>query len=323
MSVSFSALVLSLTSLLGWGAAEEVRVQGYVEVEYVLVAPQIAGSLEEVTVKRGDAIKKGAPLFSLERQAEILAVEGAQAEANQKAAQLADLLKGKRQPELDALLAQRAQALAAHDLAKINFDRDQKLLKTKSISQADWDVRRAALEQARAKLAEVEAALVLAGQSQGRDDAIKAAEASLVAAYAARAQAQWKLEQKTVFAPADAFVFDTLYQTGEYIPQGQAVVSLLPPENIKVRFFLNDTQLGQVHVGDTVHISTRALSQPVVAHISYVSPTAEYTPPQLYNRDNREKLIYMIEAKPENPAQLTLHPGQPVDVTFAPPATKS
>lgn len=314
MFSTLSAALLSLLAALGLAAAPPSMVQGYVEAEYVLVAPQFSGTLETLSVARGETVRPGQPLFALERQAETLATERAEAEASQKAAQLADLLKGKRQPELDALVALRDQAAAAFQLAKTNFERDEPLLQTKAISQADLDARRAALDQARAKLEEAEAQLAVGQQSVGRDDAIRAAEAALVAANAFRAEAQWRLDQKKRFAPSGAFVFDTMYREGEYIQAGQPVISLLPPENIKVRFFVTEPLLGRIKPEEKVQILVQG--SPIAARVSYISPKAEYSPPQLFNRDNREKLLYMIEAKPET-LSLALHPGQPVDVLLS------
>ncbi len=312
MAQSFSALLFSFLAFLGLGGAQPPTAQGYVEAEYVLVAPQIPGRLETLNVSRGQPVQKDMPLFALECQAETLAVLRAEAETTQKAAQLDDLLKGKRQPELDALIALRSQAASAFDLARINFERDDKLLKTKAVSQAELDARRATLDQARAKLEEAEAALAMGQQSLGRDDAILAAQAALDAAKASRAEAQWRLDQKSVGAPEEAFVFDTLFRPGEYVAAGQPIVSLLPPENIKIRFFVAEPQLAGLRFQQRVEIRLSG-GESLGAKISYFSPKAEYTPPQLFNRDNREKLLYMVEAVPEKDAT-RLHPGQPVDV---------
>jgi len=314
MPQSLTAAFLAFLSFFGLADPANLTVQGYVEAEYVLVAPQFSGTLTTLSVSRGDAVKKGDSLFLLDKQAEALATERAEAEAAQKAAQLTDLIKGKRQPELDALIASRDQAAAAFQLAKTNLVRDEQLLETKAVSQADLDSRRSALDQTRAKLEEAEA-LLLAGQlSVGRDDAIRAAQAALLAANAARAEAQWREDQKSLMAPVDAFVFDTLYKTGEFIQAGQPVVSLLPPENIKVRFFVTEPELATIRLHEPVQIE--ALDKPIKAHISYISPKAEYTPPQLFNRENRSKLLYMIEAVPDAPSA-ALHPGQPVDVRLS------
>lgn len=320
MLEGLSSTFLSLLAALGLAGAPAESLQGYVEADYILVAPQLSGQIETLEVQKGAQVKKGEPLFVLEHRAESLALERAEAQVAASAAQLADLLKSKRQPELDALVAQRDQAAAALDLAKINGERTEKLAKTKAVSQAALEADRAALDQAKARFEEALAALATGQQSVGRDDAIRAAAAALSSSEIAREEARWRLEQKQVAAPQDAFVFDTIYRAGEYVGAGAPVVSLLPAENIKVRFFVAAPQLQALALRQAVEIEG-AGTPPLRARIAYISPKAEYTPPQLFNRDNRERLLYMIEAVPEREA-LRLHPGQPVDVRLLQDTTK-
>src|SRR5271168_2059085 len=231
------AAFLGLLALIGFAQPGAAVYQGYGEGEYVLVAPQIAGTVETLNVARGDRVHKGDALFTLEQVSEQAALDQAQAQVYHAYATLADLIKAKRQPELDMLVAQRDEALAALEIAQINYARDQKQIKDQAISQATLDADKATLDQATAKLAETEATLATGKLSTGRDDAIHAAQADILADEAAKAGAQWRLDQKKLVAPADAFVFDTLYRPGEFIDAGQAVVSLLPAANIRVRVF--------------------------------------------------------------------------------------
>jgi len=290
--------------------------QGYVEGEYVLVAPQIAGTLERVDVRRGQTITQGDVLFVQEHAAETAAFVQAKAKADRAEAALADLIKAKRPPELDALIAQRDQAQAALRIATITYERDLKQLGVKAVSQALVDADKAAMDQAKARLEEAEAALASGRLSVGRDDAIRAAQADVLAGQAALAEAKWRLDQKQVVALFGAFVFDTLYLPGEYVAAGQPVVSLLPPENIRVRFFVPEKKLSGITTGMAVQVRVDGESEPRAARVTYISPQAEYSPPQLYNRGNRERLLFMIEATPDK-APEELHPGQPVDVTVS------
>ncbi|MGE3623354.1 MAG: HlyD family secretion protein, partial [Bdellovibrionales bacterium] len=279
----------------------------------VLVAPQIAGTLETLNVARGQTVHKGELLFTLEHADETAALSQAKAEAERARSTLADLTKGKRPTELDTLVALRDQAAAELDLAALNFERDQKQYKVNAVSKAVLDADKAALEQARARLAQTEADVATGRLSTGREDAVRAAEADVAANEAAVAGAQWKLDQKTLEAPADAFVFDTLFRPGEYVAAGQPVVSLLPAPNIRARFFVPEPKLATVPAGTAVKIHCNGCPQEIPAHVTYVSPQAEYSPPELYNRDNRARLLYMIEATPDEHPEL-VHPGQPVDV---------
>ena len=131
------------------------------------------------------------------------------------------------------------------------------------------------------------------------------------------AQADWRLRQKTVASTVTGVVTDTNFTRGEWVAAGAPVVSLLPPENIKVRFFVPEAGFGALKAGDAVQVTLSGQPAPLTAHISYLSPQPEYTPPILYNRENRAKLVFMVEAVFDPAAARDLHPGQPVDVTVS------
>jgi HlyD family secretion protein len=166
------------------------------------------------------------------------------------------------------------------------------------------------------QVAEAEARLATA-RLGGRTDALIAAEAEVAAAQAALDHAGWAVAQKSQSAPRAALVYDTLYRAGEFIPAAIPVVSLLPPENIKVRFFVPEAEFDGLKAGAPVLVAITGRPTPLEARISYLSPRPEYTPPVLYNRENRAKLVFMVEAVLDPAAARDLHPGQPVDVTLA------
>ncbi|MEW6584097.1 MAG: efflux RND transporter periplasmic adaptor subunit [Nitrospirota bacterium] len=130
------------------------------------------------------------------------------------------------------------------------------------------------------------------------------------------AQAEWDFSQKSQTAPQAGSVFDTLYREGEWVAAGRPVVALLPPENIKVRAFVPETRIGSVHPGDNVRVFVDGVREPFVGKVSFISPQAEYTPPVIYSRESRGKLVFMIEAVFAPATAVKLHPGQPVDVEF-------
>src|SRR5262249_35865953 len=109
-------------------------------------------------------------------------------------------------------------------------------------------------------------------------------------------------------------VFDTLYRQGEWVAAGRPVVALLPPTNIKVRAFVPQTQIGTVQVGQGVRVNVDGVAEPFLGEVSFISPQAEYTPPVIYSRESREKLVFKIEIVFDPQAGASLHPGQPVDV---------
>ncbi|WP_180180291.1 HlyD family secretion protein, partial [Achromobacter insuavis] len=150
----------------------------------------------------------------------------------------------------------------------------------------------------------------------GRQDQRRAQAAQVEAARATLAQADWTLAQKRLAAPTAALVFDTLYRVGEWVPAGSPVVSLLPPGNIKVRFFVPETVVGTLKPGQQATVRCDGCGDPVPVRIDYISPQAEYTPPVIYSRETRGKLVYMVEARPAADAATRLHPGQPVEAAL-------
>ena len=129
-------------------------------------------------------------------------------------------------------------------------------------------------------------------------------------------QTDWSFDQKKQDAPQSGLVYDTLFRQGEWVPGGKPVVVLLPPQNIKVRAFVPETIIGSIHYGDTAEVRVDGVQEPFVGKVSYISPRAEYTPPVIYSRETRVKLVFMVEMVFDPAAAVNLHPGQPVDVQF-------
>jgi HlyD family secretion protein len=305
---------LAALALAGCSRQTPPTYQGYLEGEFVYVAAPLAGQLEQLSVARGQRVGAGARLFRLEQVAEAAAAREAGQRLQQAQARLADLQKGQRPSELAALEARLAQARAAAELSARELERATRLHQTTVLSDDDFDRARLSHEANLKLVAEISATLETA-RLGGRPDAIAAAEADVAAAQAALDRANWSVAQKTRVAPQDALVYDTLFREGEFVPAGQPVVSLLPPENIKVRFFVPEGELAALRAGQTVHVNLSGRAAPLEARISYLSPRPEYTPPILYNRENRAKLVFMVEAVFAAAAARDLHPGQPVDVT--------
>jgi len=126
--------------------------------------------------------------------------------------------------------------------------------------------------------------------------------------------AEWRIGQRHVTAPAAGVVADVLARPGETIPAGGPVVSLLPPENILVRFFVPEALLAKVHSGDKVALRCDGCPADLAATISFISPQAEYTPPVIYSEASRAKLVYMVEARPPPAEAALINPGQPIAV---------
>lgn len=292
--------------------------QGYVEGEFVLVSPTLGGTLETLAVQRGMHVAAGDRLFALDPTSEAAARDQAAAMLQQARDRLANLSKGRRLPEIDVIAAQKAQAEAQLRLAQLDLQRQQRLLGSTAFMRQQLDQAQATYDQRKSRVDELAAQLEVAQMTQGRDDELRAAERDIAATEATLAQAQWRLDQKTVAAPASGLVADTYFNPGEMIAAGQSVVSILPPENIKVRFFVPEQMLARVSIGTALAIGCDGCAAEIPATVRFVSPQAEYTPPVLYNRENRNRLVFMIEARPTARAE-ALRPGQPVDVMVSAP----
>lgn len=290
--------------------------QGYAEGEYVRIAASFAGALQRLAVQRGMQVNAGDDLFVLEQENEAAARREAEERLKNAEAQLANLQKAKRAPELDAARAQLAQAEAAMKLSAAQLKRREQLVSQNFVSKESLDEVRSAYERDRQRVSELRAELATAQLPVARPDEIKAGEYAVEAAKAALAQAEWKLAQKSVKAPVAGLVQDTYYVSGEWVNANQPVVSLLPPQNIKVRFFVDERYLGTVRIGQKVSVNCDGCPAPVAAQISFISPQAEFTPPVIYSREERAKLVFLIEARPTLEDAPKLHPGQPMEVKF-------
>jgi HlyD family secretion protein len=319
-TISAIGLSLGMSCLHGCSKAPADRVQGYVEGEFVYVASPLAGQLDVLAVERGAQVKAGAALFSLDSTLETAAHDEAERRLAQAQANLDDAKKGKRPSEIQSMTAQLDQARSALVFAEAEFARAEGLKKTGAISQQDYDQDRSARDQALQRATQMSADLETAQLGQ-RDDQISAADQEAKARQAALAQAQWNLSQKHQDAPKSGLVFDTLYRQGEWVESGHPVVVLLPPENVKVRAFVGEWRIGSVAVGDSIRVVVDGVAAPFVGKVSFVSPRAEYTPPVIYSRESRDKLMFMIEIVFDAQSAMKLHPGQPVDVLLAPAGT--
>jgi HlyD family secretion protein len=290
--------------------------QGYIEGEFVYVAAPLPGALEKLQVQRGAQVKVGDPLFVLESVAEKAARDEAEPRLLQARANLEDAKKGKRPSEISSIEAQLKQAQAALELSEKELVRAENLLRTAgAATEQDVDRAHSARDQDRERVVGLKADLETA-RLGARPDQVAAAEANVKALEAALTKAEWDLAQKRQSAPQAGAVFDTLYRDGEWVAAGRPVVALLPPQNIKLRVFVPEARLGSLHLGDPLQVFVDGVNESIAAKVSFISPRAEYTPPVLYSRESRSKLVFLVEAIFELGPAARLHPGQPVDVQF-------
>jgi HlyD family secretion protein len=285
---------------------------GYVEGEFVYVASPLPGTVT-LTISRGTTVKKGDPLFALENDAERSARDEAGKRLAQAKASLQDIRKGLRPTEIAALNAQLQQAKSALSLAETEYERQDKLLRTGAVSRQSLDSARSVRDQQQQLVARIESELQTA-RLGARSDQVAGAEANVKALEAVLARAEWELSQKSRKSPETALVYDTLYRSGEWVASGRPVVSLLPPEGIKVRAFVPEGMISRVRINAPATITVDGIRESFIGKVSFISPRAEYTPPVIFSRENRAKLVYLVEVSFPPETAVRLHPGQPVDV---------
>jgi HlyD family secretion protein len=311
-SKDLAALFCAL-ALAGCSPAPPAGYPGYVEGEFVRVAAPLSGTLLELAVQRGTEVAKEAPLFTLESEQERAARAEAQARVRQAQATLANLEKARRPPEIAAARAQLAQAQASLRQSDADLVRTQKLVADRFLPPQQRDQALAARDRDRGRVAELTQQLRVANLP-ARSDEIAAANAEVKAASDALAQAQWRVEQKSQTAPVAGLVADTLYRAGEWVAAGAPVVSLLPPANVKLRFYIPETLVGSLRIGDAVTVRCDGCGADIPAQVRFIATQAEFTPPVIYSRENRSNLVFLVEAWPESPNP-ALHPGLPVEVS--------
>ena len=288
--------------------------QGYAEADYVRVGPTQQGLLTAVSVARGDQIVAGTLLFTQDATADRAARDQAARQLVQAEEQLANLQAGGKTTEILQAEANLVDARATLVRTQADLQRGELLLARGVASVQIVDQRRAEFRSAQAKVQVAEAVLAQWRASLGREREIKAQSAAVEAARAAVEMAQWRLGQRQVVAPVGGRVADVLARAGETVAAGTPVVSLLPPENILVRFFVSEPLLASVYRGQVVALFCDNCPSHLTATIAFISPQAEYTPPVIYSESSRAKLVYLVEARPGPEQAARLNPGQPIEV---------
>lgn len=301
--------------LAGCGEKGEPRYQGYAEGELIFVGPDEAGRLITLHVDEGNRVKVGDPLFEVDpvlQQADVDAARGqlAQADAN-----LANVTASAQRPEEIAVLdASRRRAEAALQLARIDLERQKDLYEKKVGSKAAYDNAQATFDQNTAALDEVNKQMEV-GRMGSREQQVEAARQAVEAAKAGLATAQTRLDRRKLVSTHEGSVETVYFRPGELVPVGRPVISVLPPDLLKVRFFVPEPDLPRFKLGSAVNVTCDGCGKPIPAKVSFIASSAEYTPPVIYSLDERSKLVFMLEARPDDP--LSVRPGQPVTVELA------
>jgi len=310
-----AATAVAVLALTGCAEREDKPFTGYMEAQLLFVGAERAGRLSALAVEEGAAVKAGQPLFEIDdtlsqSERDEAAAQVAQAEARlrdarapiQRPADLAVLREAVRQAEAAALLSRR------------DFERANALAGRGFVSKARLDAARAARDRDAAALAEARDRITQ-GLQASRAGEIQAADAALAQARAARRGAETGLGKFRVAAPAAGSIEQVYFRPGEVMAVGQPVVALLPPERLRVRFFLPEPRLAEAKIGRVVAVSCDSCPENLTARIAFVSRDAEFTPPVILSRGDRQRLVYLIEAVPLGETG-RLAAGQPIDVRF-------
>ncbi|PWW01672.1 HlyD family secretion protein [Hoeflea marina] len=308
----FVCAIPLIASIFGGCAAPAAFAVGYVEGEYVLVAPIEIAEISAISAARGDRVAAGEVLVQLERSDTEIAVAQATASLAQAESQLADLRQGKRPQEIAVLEATLNSARAQAVDADLTYSRQNDLLKRGIAAQSAFDDASTARDVARANVAQAEANLAVA-RLPARVDQIAAAEAAVAQARAVLENARWRLSKRSLSIPQAGVVFDIIRNTGEVAGPQAPVLSVLPDGAVKLRLYVPESALSAVAVGSRLTVHCDGCGTGMTASVTYVATDPEFTPPVIYSLDSRQKLVYLVEARPD-PGANALKPGQIVDV---------
>jgi HlyD family secretion protein len=314
--VGVAAVAIAIV-LMTYAANQDAEFPGYMEADLVLVGSEQGGRVATLRVEEGDHVKQGDPIFVLESEEQDASVEAAKSRVQEAEARLADVKAELQRPgEIEVLEASLAQAQAMLQQANNNLDRARALFDKGWITKEKLDDVIAQHDRNQAAVGEAEKRIT-AAKLPGRSDMIDAAAANAEAARHALIEAQKNLGKRSVVAPASGTVEEVYFRPGEVVNAGQAVVALLPPRNLKVRFFVAEPVRASLQVDQTISLSCDGCPADLHAKISFIARDAEFTPPVIFSREQREKLVFLVEARPDGAAS-ELTAGQPITVNLGP-----
>jgi HlyD family secretion protein len=298
---------VAVAAFLAWRwfgpGPRERYLSGYVEGESLFLAAPVAGTVGSIMAEEGQRIAGGARLFAIDPA--TLSAQGEQARA-----QVAEARTQIASAEANAQQAQAEVAAAAADADKARRDLSRLLGVRRddaaAVAGTDIDTAQAALREASARLRAAQQT------AEARRAQVAAAQAQENQARGGSREVDIRVGQLSPPAPSAARVEEVFFRPGEWVAANQPVVSILPDDRIKIRFFVPEQEVARYRPGRNVRFSCDGCASGLGARISYVSPRPEFTPPVIFSRDSRDRLVFMVEALPAKPANLM--PGLPVDV---------
>lgn len=317
-----AALVLSLGGWLAWSAlrstddpAGALTLYGNVDFREVRLGFRVAGRLAAMRLEEGDTVSAGMPLASLDAEPYRQALASADAAVRQARAVLERLQAGARPQEVEAARAAVHEAEAQAVNATRELARQQALLAQDLSSRqlVDAAIERRDQAQARLTAARENLALVVEGP---RTEDIAAARAALDAASAGRDAAATRLDDTTLLAPGSGTVATRAREPGSVLAPGEPVYIVNLDEQVFVRAYVAEPDLGLVAPGRAVLIRTDARAEPYHGRVGFVSPRAEFTPKTVETAELRTDLVYRLRIVVED-ADAALRQGMPVTVEIA------
>jgi HlyD family secretion protein len=317
MNRTFVALALAILTLTGCRDKTDdsvIHLNGRIEAPTVDLGPKVPGRIVEVLVREGDHVKAGALLARLDLGETSIAVEREQAGVRSAQARAEDLVAGTRDTEIAAADAEIADRRAAVGLAEKEAERQRFLLDRKVGTQRDYDRARTDLERARAALK------VSQERAKGLREGTRVKQTQAAKAEAERAQAILKqsvvvARENEIRAPADGVIVHRLAEPGQLVGAGQPALTMAFANRLYVRTFIPETKLGRVKMGMPARVTVDAYpGREFPAHITEISPDAEFTPKAVETKSERVNLVYGAKADLDRGWKEPLVPGQPADV---------
>jgi HlyD family secretion protein len=305
------AVLAAIVWALFLRGGEARTLTGYVEGERVYLAAPVSGAVAELYVREGGRVAAGGRTFLIDPRVQRAQADSAAAGVAAAEARADDLRKGQRAEELSVFDAQLQAALADERQAEADYSRIEPLVRRGIYAPARLDQVRAARDAARAQTAAVRRQREVATLG-ARQDAIAQAEQQAAQAAGSLSEAETRLGQLAPAAPSAARVEEIFYRPGEWAAANQPILALLPDREVKLVFFVPEVEMARYRPGRTVRFSCDGCAAPGSARITWISARPEFTPPVLYSRGSRDRLVYRVEALPADAA--TLNPGLPVDV---------
>lgn len=286
--------------------------QGYIDVDYTNLSTETTGTIVSIPVTKGIQVKSGDLLLKLDDTKEKLETEALQAQLENAENLLADMQSGKRVLEREIIEAQLAEAKAALENAETEFQRYLKLFQQKAVSASIFETKETVYKTAQARVDAITHQRELSKEGN-REYQVKAQEATIAQMKAKIEEAKYMRSLTSLYSPEDAMVFDVYYRKGELLQAGHVALRLISPEAVKIRFFVPQSIAQTLKIGQKVTVTGETSFQ---AKITYISPTSEYTPPIIYSNESNKRLVFMVEAKPEQIKTEHLVIGQPLKVTL-------